>query len=425
MRFRRGPAPQPTRISQADTVVQDRPAGQVVEEEEVGPPPPPRRPPFEPIWPWLLLLLLLVIGGLVAAWLLTRDNDKHHGATVVVPNVVGQSQTQAMAQLNQRHLAARISSKTSKLPAGTVFDQDPSAGTHVTQASVVTLAVSAAQQVVVPDVVGKKAAAAVGVLRGRGLAVQTATVTSSKQNGLVLSQSPTAGASVAKGSTVVIRVSRGLVSVPNVVGQSRSTAEAAIRGAKLVPSLFRVPSSQPKGTVVAQAPPAGKKVAQGSEVRLNLSRGAGGGGAPPPPPPPPPAQSKTVPNLTGLNQAAAQRQLNASGFKAYVVYSTSNRPPGTVLGQSPVAGAKAPAGTRVKLSASLGQNPSVQQVPSVAGLSPQQARSRLQGAGFTVQQLTQKVSTSRQNGVVVDEQPFARQAVPSGTTVTIYVGRLS
>jgi beta-lactam-binding protein with PASTA domain len=96
-----------------------------------------------------------------------------------------------------------------------------------------------------------------------------------------------------------------------------------------------------------------------------------------------------------------------------------------VLGQSPNPGTKAPAGTRVKLSAALGQNPSVQQVPSVAGLTPQRARARLQAAGFKVQQLTQKVSTRRQNGVVVDEQPFANESVPSGTTVTIYVGRLT
>ena len=114
MRLRRGPTPPPTRISQADTVVQERPAGQVVEEEELGPPRPPPRPPwFEPIWPWLLLLLLLVIGGLIGVWLLTRDNNKQGGATVVVPNVVGQKQSQAVSQLNQRHLAAGISSRVS------------------------------------------------------------------------------------------------------------------------------------------------------------------------------------------------------------------------------------------------------------------------------------------------------------------------
>jgi serine/threonine-protein kinase len=294
----------------------------------------------------------------------------------------------------------------------------------VTSGSTVTLSVSAAQQVVVPNVVGKRAAAAVALLRKRGLVVQTAPVTSSKPNGVVVSQSPDPGAAVSKGSTEVIRISRGLVRVPNVVGQSRANAVAVMRGAKLVPSITQVPSTQPKGTVVQQAPPAGTRVQQGTKIGLNVSSGkppAGGG----PPPPPAPA-GKKVPDVSGLTQAVAQRRLNAAGFKAELSYQSSDQPQQTVVGQSPDAGSNAPAGTRIKLSASLGSTPGAQQqVPRVAGLSPQEASSRLLAAGFKVQQLTQKVTTSRQDGVVVDVQPAGGSSVPSGTTVTIYVGRLS
>jgi serine/threonine-protein kinase len=380
-------------------------------------------PPRPLIWPWLLLLLLLVAGGLIALWLLTRGGDNHKARPVVVPNVVGQKQNSAVAEVNSRHLVARIATKTSKLPAGTVFAEDPSAGAHVTRGSTVTLSVSSAAQVVVPDVVGMKAARAVAVLRAEGLDVQTASITSRKRNGLVVSQSPAAGASVAKGSTEVIRVSRGLVRVPNVVGQDRATAVAAIRGAKLVPSTVRVPSTQPKGTVVAQAPRGGTRVAQGSKVRLNISRGSPPAGGPPPPPP---AQGRAVPKLVGLNQAEAQRRLNAAGFKAQVLYGDSDRPEQTVTAQSPDPGTRVPAGTRVKLVASRGPNPATQeQVPRVVGLTPAQATARLQDVGFEVQRLTQKVSTSRQDGVVVDVQPAGGSAAPAGSTVTIYVGRLS
>jgi beta-lactam-binding protein with PASTA domain len=416
MRFRRRPPPASRAPAEASTVVDQGPP--VVEEEAVAPPPPPR--PL--IWPWLLLLLLLVAGGLIALWLLTRDNDNNNAKTSVVPNVVGQKQNEAAAELNRRHLVARISTKASKLPAGTVFEEDPSAGTRVTRGSAVTLSVSSAQQVVVPDVVGKKAEAAVALLQRRGLQVQTATVTSRKRNGLVLSQSPAAGASVAKGSTEVIRVSRGLVRVPDVVGQDRATAVAAIRGAKLEPSLHRVPSPQPKGTVVAQLPRGGTRVAQGSKVLLNISKGASPAGAPPPPSP----TGRTVPNLVGLSQAAAQRRLNAAGFKAQLSYASSDRPLETVTAQSPDPGTSEPAGTRVKLVASLGPNPGTQQqVPRVAGLTPQEATTRLQDAGFEVQRLTQKVSSRSQDGVVVDVQPVGGSTVPDGTTVTIYVGRFA
>jgi beta-lactam-binding protein with PASTA domain len=417
MRFRRRPAPASRSRAEASTVDGEGPP--VVEEERVAPPPPP--PPRPLIWPWLLLLLLLVAGGLIALWLLTRDNDNNKAKTSVVPNVVGQKQNEAAAELNRRHLVARISTHASKLPAGTVFAEDPSAGTRVTRGSAVTLSVSSAQQVVVPDVVGKRAEAAVALLQRRGLQVQTATVTSRKRNGLVLSQSPAAGASVARGSTEVIRVSRGLVRVPNVVGQDRATAVAAIRGAKLVPSVFRVPSPQPKGTVVAQLPRGGTRVAQGSSVRLNISRGAAAV-----PPPPSPSAGPAVPNLVGLSQAAAQRRLNAAGFKAQLSYEDSDRPLETVTAQSPDPGRHVPAGTRVKFVASLGPNPGTQvQVPRVAGMTPQEATTRLQDAGFEVQRLTQKVSQRSQNGVVVDVQPVGGSSAPDGTTVTIYVGRFA
>src|SRR5215212_9668689 len=71
--FRRRPRPS-RRVAEAETAVEEGPAGALVEEEALEPPPPPPRGPL--VWPWLLVLLLLVIGGLVALWLLTRDDDK-------------------------------------------------------------------------------------------------------------------------------------------------------------------------------------------------------------------------------------------------------------------------------------------------------------------------------------------------------------
>src|SRR5205823_8764625 len=133
----------------------------------------------------------------------------------------------------------------------------------------------------------------------------------------------------AKGSTAVIRVSRGLVKVPDVVGQSRPAAIAAVRGAGLVPTVFKVPSGQPKGTVVAQHPAAGARAPRGSKVRLNVAQGASA--APPPPPPPPPAPAKaTIPDVTGQQQDAAQKQLSDAGFDPKAVYVPSNQPAGTV-----------------------------------------------------------------------------------------------
>jgi beta-lactam-binding protein with PASTA domain len=166
-------------------------------------------------------------------------------------------------------------------------------------------------------------------------------------------------------------------------------------------------------------------VPRGSKVRLNLSKGSGSGVAPPPPPPPAPAGG-SVPDLTGEVQSAAQRELNADGFKALVVYVSSDQPAGLVVSQAPSGGATARRGTRIRLDASLGPTPGVRKgIPKVIGLDPQAAAERLSSAGFRVQRLTQSTTVSSQDGLIVDVQPGGSNRVPVGSTVTIYVGRLS
>jgi beta-lactam-binding protein with PASTA domain len=139
----------------------------------------------------------------------------------------------------------------------------------------VTLSVSAAETILVPNVVGRRASVAINTLGTRGLAVQTASVASRHAAGTVLSKSPVAGAKVANDSSVVIRIARGLglVSVPDVTGQMRATAELTVRAAGLVPQVVSVSSTAFKGTVLAQSPRPGTRVCSGSKVRLDVSRG--------------------------------------------------------------------------------------------------------------------------------------------------------
>jgi beta-lactam-binding protein with PASTA domain len=137
-----------------------------------------------------------------------------------------------------------------------------------------------ASSVVVPNVIGQKQGPAVDRLKRAGL--QTASVASSKPNGIVIGESPAAGASVARGSAVTLRVSRGPSRIPNVVGQTRSAAVSVLKAAGFKSVVFVLPSSQPKNTVVAESPHAGAAAPRGSEVRLNISSGippAGGGSA--------------------------------------------------------------------------------------------------------------------------------------------------
>jgi beta-lactam-binding protein with PASTA domain len=423
---RRGPEPDDT----ARTTVVDEAAAPppVVEEERVVP---PRRPPPPLLWPWLLLLLLLVIGGLVAAYFLTRDNDngKPAASSVSVPRVVGLKQDVAVQRVNERGLNPEVRPRPSRFPRGTVFAQAPVPGMQVARQSPVRLLVSAVAVRPVLGLAGARVEAAVARLRAAGLKPHLTSVASTRARGTVVSQTPAAGEKVGKGSTVTLRVSRGIVAAPDLVGQTASDAKAALAGAGLSASVFEVPSADPKGTVEAQRPAAGEKVARGSKVRINVSSGsqattrgttttAATGTTKTPPP-----TTVSVPKAVGLQQSVAQRRIQAAGLRAQVVYVGASATSGRVLSQKPSAGANARRGSRVRLRVSAGPAGATKPVPDVTGRDQQTATQTLQGAGFTVQVLTVPTQDQNQDGVVIDEQPAGGIRAPSGSSVAIYVGR--
>jgi beta-lactam-binding protein with PASTA domain len=415
MRLRRRPARR-TRIDEGAA------GPPVVEEERYVP---PRRPPIPELWPWLLLLLLLVIGGLLAAYFLTRDNNHDKSASAVtVPAVVGLKQDKAVRRLNDRELVPQLVTQPSKFPAGTVFAQDPGAGTQVDRRSRVRLSVSATALTGVPNVVGSKTTAAVARLQAAGLQAQVTTVPARAAPGVVVKESPAAGTKVAKGSTVSLRVSKGQTTVPDVTGRPASDAKAALRTAGLVPVEFKVPGVESKGTVTAQKPLPNKKVPRGSKVRINVSTGAGSSGGTTTSGTTTPSASQTVkvPNVVGLQQSAAQRRLHASGLGTRVRYVTTQRPAGQVVAQSPGVGTSVHKGSKVQISVSLGPNATTAPVPDLVGQDQQTAKSTLQNAGFEVQVIVVPPPDPSQSGLVVDEQPSGGTPAPEGSTVTIYVG---
>ena len=133
--------------------------------------------------------------------------------------------------------------------------------------------------VAVPNVVGLTQSAATTAITTAGLTLGTVTPASSTTvaAGLVISQAPAAGASVAPASAVAITVSSGppLVTVPNVVGMMESAAQSALTAAGLTLAPHtQAPSAAPVGQVLAQSPAAGASVALGTAVQLQISRGA-------------------------------------------------------------------------------------------------------------------------------------------------------
>jgi hypothetical protein len=140
--------------------------------------------------------------------------------------------------------------------------------------------VKSPETVTVPDVKGQAQEAATARLTGEGLTVGAPTQQCSPTvpAGLVVSQTPAAGGTVASGSAVTLVVSTGpcSVTVPNVVGQTQAAATAAITGAGLtLGAVTEVYSATvASGSVVSQNPEAAASAALGTAVALAVSKGS-------------------------------------------------------------------------------------------------------------------------------------------------------
>jgi len=135
-------------------------------------------------------------------------------AKVPVPDVKGQTESAAKSTLQAAGFTVTTTSqRSSSAPAGTVISQTPAGGTLTLPGATVNIIIAQAAppppaKATVPDVTGKSADAARGILSGAGFTVvsQTKDVNKKSSDNKVLSQSPAGGASVNKGSTVTIVV---------------------------------------------------------------------------------------------------------------------------------------------------------------------------------------------------------------------------
>ena len=107
------------------------------------PPPMAMRPERRP--PWLLWAALagVVVLVLILAIALTSGGGGKKTATVAVPDVVGQTQSQATAALTQLGFVVNpVLAAHETVPSGKVFAEDPVAGSKIKKGSTVTLSVS-------------------------------------------------------------------------------------------------------------------------------------------------------------------------------------------------------------------------------------------------------------------------------------------
>lgn len=188
------------------------------------------------------------------------------------------------------------------------------------------------------------------------------------------------------------------VTVPQVAYQTQDDATSIIQAAGLVPSIKQVNDNKmPAGSAIRTDPVAGNSIKKGEQVVLYVSQGP---------------NLALLPNVVGFTIANARLTLGNSGFMIVEKDQVNSDPsvaPGTVISQDPSGDSSVPSKSQVTLTVS--QAPSLNDlvVPSLLGLTVDQATATLTSLGLVLGNVTDEGSVDYPPGMI------DRQDVGPGT----------
>jgi eukaryotic-like serine/threonine-protein kinase len=285
---------------------------------------------------WPVVVAAALIAGLTAWFFLLGP-----GATATVPSVQGRTQAEAVSAVRTAALDPRVTQAFSeKVAAGVVISTDPAAGTTVRCGTDVALLVSKGpERYAVPPVVGMTLAEATARIEDVNLEVGKVGKAFDEKvpEGQVVSAKPGPGASLKKGATVSLTVSKGRkpIEVPDLTGKDATKAarELSALGLKVDATKQQNSDTVGKGKVISQDPRDGT-LFKGDKVTLVVSKGP---------------VLVDVPNVVGQQLAQARTALEGAGFKVEVRRALGGFF-GTVRLQDPSGGSKAPKGSTITLT---------------------------------------------------------------------------
>jgi eukaryotic-like serine/threonine-protein kinase len=287
-------------------------------------------------WWWYLIgalvlalvgvLLYVILSGLLAAE--KRD----------VPRVTGKQLVEARAIMERAGFEVETERVQSSQPFDQVVDQDPNGGEEADEGSRVTLEVSGGPgDVLVPPVENLRQGQAIQELEKAGLKVTIDREFSDKvKRDFAIRTVPAEGTEVTKGTRVRLLVSQGpeQVTVPDVTGLSRDSAEARLREEGLEVAVEEQESDVPEGDVISQSPSAGTKVTRRDRVTITVSTGR---------------PQVDVPDVVGMSEERAILRLNGAGLTPVRQERAVTDPSqdGVVIEQRPGAGEEVDEGHQV------------------------------------------------------------------------------
>lgn len=193
-----------------------------------------------------------------------------------------------------------------------------------------------------------------------------------------------------------------------VAGMSAAEAQNQLKKLGLVTELSYVESeAYEQNIVISSDITPGTRIPTGTTVTLTVSSGKEG---------------REVPNVVGLSDKDAVKQLEAQGFSVNRTESySSSVEKGNVISQGPEGGQKAPADSVITVNVSLGKEDSKVRVPNLMGIPEDEAVAKLIEAGLAVGGTGAINSDEYEEGLVCYQSYSYGSYVDPGTTVEIKV----
>ena len=233
------------------------------------------------------------------------------GSRVVVPSIVGATESEALNVLNPLGLRLVISERqfSEEISDGQIIESNPAGGGKVDAGGEVKAIISKGpERYVIPMLVGLTPEAAVNLLAKYPVKVGELkeVFNDLTPKGFVISSSPAQGEKVKRDSTVDILVSKGIetLDVTSYVGKSADQALNELTDAGFnVTTAEQFSESVLAGAIISQVPSGGAPLPKGAKIALTISKGS---------------QYVFIPNIFSLTENKARAALTDLELKVVV-----------------------------------------------------------------------------------------------------------
>lgn len=244
------------------------------------------------IWKFIgknVLIALLIVIVVLTIVILSLKKYTDHGHEIEVPQVTGLYQQEAEFLLKETGLQLSVIDSTfsSRVPLGTIVEQNPPAESHVKSGRMVYVVLNASvkRQVVLPELHDVSYRQAENTLRQLGLEVDSIIYEPSEYRDLILDlrledRSLETGDMITEGSKITIVVGQGIgtemIQVPDLSGLSLSSARSMLLVQHLTMGQVQydvepTEENHDDYIVFMQEPQAGTMLLEGSSVEVKLS----------------------------------------------------------------------------------------------------------------------------------------------------------